>query len=206
MLKTFCNPNTLEVGIDEAGRGPLFGRVYIGACVLHPDDNNPLIKDSKKLTKRRLMMAYDHVKENAIDYSCVWLNEKEVDELNIFQATMKGMHKAIDKLLVTPEYILVDGDNFHPYFNKNTGKQIYYECVVGGDDTYTCIAGASILAKVERDKYIEELCKNNPDMNLDEKYGLLSNKGYGTKQHMLGIQQYGITKWHRKSFGPCKGF
>ena len=206
MLKTFCNTKTLEVGIDEAGRGPLFGRVYIGACILHPDDNNLLIKDSKKLTKRRLMMAYDYVKENAIDYSCVFMDEKEVDELNILQATMKGMHKAIDELIVTPEYILVDGDNFHPYFNKDTGKQIYYQCVIGGDDTYTCIAGASILAKVERDKYIEELCKNNPDMNLDEKYGLLSNKGYGTKQHMNGIKEYGITKWHRKSFGPCKGY
>ena len=136
----------------------------------------------------------------------VEVDEKEVDEHNIFQATMKGMHKAVDELIVTPEYILVDGDNFHPYFNKDTGKQIYYQCVIGGDDTYTCIAGASIFAKVERDKYIEELCKNNPDMNLDEKYGLLSNKGYGTKQHMLGIQQYGITKWHRKSFGPCKGY
>ena len=151
-------------------------------------------------------MAYDYVKENAIDYSCVWMDENEIDELNILQATIKGMHKAIDELLVTPEYILVDGDNFHPYFDKNTKKQIYYQCVVGGDATFTCIAGASILAKVERDKYIEELCKNNPDMNLDDKYGLLSNKGYGTKQHMEGIQQYGITKWHRKSFGPCKGF
>ena len=206
MLKTFCNPNTLEVGIDEAGRGPLFGRVYIGACILHPEDNNPLIKDSKKLTKRKLLMCYDYIKENAIDYTTVWMDEKIIDDINIFQATMNGMHKAIDNLIVKPEFILVDGDKFNTYFNKNNNKMINHLCVIGGDDTYTCIAGASILAKVERDRYIEELCKNNSELNLDEKYGLLSNKGYGTKKHINGIQTYGITKWHRKSFGICRKF
>ena len=206
MLKTFCNPNTLEVGIDEAGRGPLFGRVYIGACILHPEDNNPLIKDSKKLTKRKLLMSYDYIKENAIDYTTVWMDEKTIDDINIFQATMNGMHKAIDNLIVKPEFILVDGDKFNTYFNKNNNKMINHLCVIGGDDTYTCIAGASILAKVERDRYIEELCKNNSELNLDEKYGLLSNKGYGTKKHINGIQTYGITKWHRKSFGICRKF
>ena len=83
---------------------------------------------------------------------------------------------------------------------------INHLCVIGGDDTYTCIAGASVLAKVERDRNIEELCKNNSELNLDEKYGLLSNKGYGTKKHINGIQTYGITKWHRKSFGICRKF
>ena len=206
MLKTFCNSNTLEVGIDEAGRGPLFGRVYIGACILHPEDNNTLIKDSKKLTKRKLLMGYDYIKENSIDYTTVWMDEKTIDDINIFQATMNGMHKAIDNLIVNPEFILVDGDKFNTYFNKNNNKMINHLCVIGGDDTYTCIAGASVLAKVERDRYIEELCKNNSELNLDEKYGLLSNKGYGTKKHINGIQTYGITKWHRKSFGICRKF
>ena len=143
--------STLEVGIDEAGRGPLFGRVYIGACILHPEDNNPLIKDSKKLTKRKLLMSYDYIKENAIDYTTVWMDEKTIDDINIFQATMNGMHKAIDNLIVKPEFILVDGDKFNTYFNKDNNKMINHLCVIGGDDTYTCIAGASVLAKVERD-------------------------------------------------------
>jgi len=203
MLKTFYNKNTLEAGIDEAGRGPLFGRVYIGCCILHPDDNNDLIKDSKKLSQRKLLIAYDYVKENAIDFSTFWLDANDIDELNILQATMKGMHEVVNNLNVKPDFLLVDGNSFYPYFDKNN-KKINHKCIISGDNTYTCIAGASILAKVERDKYIEELCKNNSNMNLDEKYGLLSNKGYGTKKHINGIKKYGITKWHRKSFGICK--
>ncbi len=207
MLKKFHTPNCLEVGIDEAGRGPMFGRVYVGAAILPPDDSfhHHLMKDSKKFRKskkgqRELLEAYNYIKENAIASSSYWMSESEIDEFNIYQATHKSMHIVLQKLDMVPEHILVDGDKFYPY--KEKGNIIPHACIKGGDNKYSSIAAASIIAKVERDKYIEELCKENPE--LIERYDLLNNKGYGTKKHMEGIEKYGITKWHRKSFGICK--
>ena len=110
------------------------------------------------------------------------------------------MHKALNNLNVIPDHLLVDGPHFSTYFKNN--RLIPFTCIEGGDNLYTPIAAASILAKVERDKYIVELCDMHPE--LDEKYGLRKNKGYGTKQHMDGIRKYGTTKWHRKTFGLCK--
>ncbi len=201
-MKSSYLENTLEVGLDEAGRGPLFGRVYIGAVIIPPDEtfNQSFIKDSKKLSERKRLMAYDFIKENAIDYTSFYYDEKKIDEINIFKATYEGMHKALDNLLVTPEHILVDGCYFPIYMNNNT--VIPYTCVESGDNKYLSIAAASIIAKVERDKYIYKLCDENP--YLKSLYHLDSNKGYGTAQHMEAIKTYGITKWHRKSFGICK--
>lgn len=202
MLKTYYNKNMLEVGIDEAGRGPMFGRVYVGAVIM-PKDNtydHKLIKDSKKLSERKRLIAYDYIKEYAIENSVYYNDEKVIDDINILNATMDAMHKAIDKLDNRPDHILVDGTYFKPYFNND--MIIPYTCIAKGDNMYTSIAAASIMAKVSRDKYVLELCKQYP--LLDEYYKLSSNKGYGSKLHMDGIKQYGITKWHRKSFGICK--
>lgn len=202
-LERYYLEDKLEVGIDEAGRGPLFGRLYIGAAILPPTDfDHSLMRDSKKLSQRKRLMAFDYIKEYAIDFTVHYVTAEEIDLHNILQSTLNGMHKALDKLIVTPEHILVDGDKFYPYAKDE--KLIKHTCICGGDDKYTAIAAASILAKVEHDKYIKDMCDLDPE--LDEKYGLLSNKGYGTKKHIDGIKEHGITKWHRKSFGICKEY
>ena len=203
ILKGFYAENSLEVGIDEAGRGPLFGRVYVGAAILHPTDfDHSLMRDSKKLSYRKRLQACDYIKENAIDWAVFYHDEKTIDEINIFNATYDAMHKALDKLQVRPDLILVDGSHFVPYSFE--GEQMSNICIEKGDDTYSSIAAASILAKVERDKYIEELCDKYE--NLNEFYGIASNKGYGIAKHMEGIKQHGISKWHRKTFGICRQY
>ena len=202
MLKAFKNRKLLEAGIDEAGRGPLFGRVYAAAVILNPDleYNDKYIKDSKKLSKKNIDIAESYVKEIALDWSVAYSTEERIDDINILQATQEAMHKALDNLSIKPEYLLVDGNYFLPYtINK---KNIKAECVVSGDDTYYSIAAASILAKTARDRYIENLCNENPELN--EYYSIGTNKGYGAKIHINGIKKYGISKWHRKTFGICK--
>jgi ribonuclease HII len=203
ILDTFYNEDQLEVGIDEAGRGPLFGRVYIGAAILPKDGyDHSLMRDSKKLSERKRLIAYDYIRENAIDYATYYATEEIIDQDNILVATLNGMHQVLDKLLVTPEFILVDGSMFNKYYKD--GKNIPHVCIHGGDDLYTPISAASILAKVERDKYIKKICDENEELN--DFYGILQNKGYGTKQHLDGIKEHGISKWHRKTFGICKQY
>ena len=203
-MKNYYKENTLEVGLDEAGRGPLFGRVYIGAVIIPPDETfqQTFIKDSKKLSERKRLMAYDFIKENAIDYTSFYYDEKKIDEINIFKATYEGMHQALDNLLVTSDHILVHGTYFPIYTNNN--QIIPYTCIEGGDNKFLSIAAASIVAKVERDKYIYNLCDNNPE--LEEFYSIRSNKGYGTSKHIEGIKKNGISSWHRKTFGICKNY
>ena len=204
LLDKYHTKDRLEAGIDEAGRGPLFGRVYIGVAILPQDDsfNHSLMRDSKKLTERKRLIAYDYIKDFAIDYTTFYHDEKTIDNINIFKATFDAMHRGLDKLLVRPEHLLIDGNYFPLYSYK--GDFIPFTCVTKGDDTYTPIAAASILAKVERDKYIEKLCLENEE--LDTLYSLKSNKGYGTKKHLDGIRENGITQWHRRTFGICKQF
>ena len=208
MLKPYYKEEGIEIGVDEAGRGPLFGRVYTAAVILpRTNFDHHKIKDSKLIkSKKKIKELSEYIKENAI-WSITYSDEKQIDSMNILQATMHSMKQSVQNILTNePTLVLVDGPYFHPItrFNSNLQRleQIPHECVVNGDNTYTCIAAASILAKVARDEYIEELCKEYPELN--EKYGLLSNKGYGTKKHMDGIKQYGITEYHRKSFAPCK--
>ena len=219
-LKHMCNEDTtiIEIGIDEAGRGPMFGRVYAGAAVLPKDDSfdHSQMKDSKKFhSKKKINQVAEYIKENAIAWAVEYEDEQTIDEINILQATQSAMHKAIKSVLLqltSVNYekilLLVDGNYFKPFtiINKNKTKleTIKYKTVEGGDNTYTSIAAASILAKVARDNYIDELCVQNPE--LTEHYGIDSNKGYGSKKHMDGIKQYGITKWHRKTFGICKEY
>jgi ribonuclease HII len=198
-MLSYMEKDRLEVGIDEAGRGPLFGPVYTAAVIFPQDEEflNDLIVDSKKLTShRKRLMAYDYVKENAIDYSIFAVDEKMIDKLNIFHATYWGTHRALDNLTVIPEHILMDGNKFKPY--DRDGEYIPHTCVVKGDNKYASIAAASILAKVERDLFIENICDKYPI--LEERYNMRNNKGYGTKDHMSGIEKYGVTDKHRFSY------
>lgn len=216
----------IEIGVDEAGRGPLFGRVYAAAVVLPTqfcsvDFNPSLIKDSKKFSsKKKLIEAYEHIKTHALAYHVSYASEKEIDILNIRRATHKAMHDAIKNVMLklnnlntttatTQSYLLcIDGNDFthYHYFNTETQNIAYlnHVCLIDGDNSYSHIAAASIIAKVERDEYIADLCKENP--YLDEHYGLSSNKGYGAKAHIEGIKKHGITQWHRKTFGICKSY
>ena len=202
MLKTYYDSELLEVGIDEAGRGPMFGRVYTAAAIIPQDDTfvQPFIKDSKKLSEKKRKEAFEFIKENAIDWSVSWKDETYIDNRNIYNATYESMHTTLDQLNVRPEYILVDGSDFQIY--TENCEIIPHKCVVKGDNEYASIAAASILAKVSRDNYIDEMCDKYP--LLDEYYDLRNNKGYGTKKHLDGIRDYGISPWHRKSFGLCK--
>lgn len=200
----------LEIGIDEAGRGPLFGRVYTAAVIL-PDDENfdySLLKDSKKFhSEKKINEVANYIKENAFAWSITYNDEKMIDKINIRQSVLSSMHQSIKKIVneSSKEYfLLVDGNDFKPYmqFKNNMFTPISHICIEGGDNKYCAIAAASILAKVERDNYIKELCEKNPE--LEEKYGIRSNKGYGTKKHLDGIKTHGITEWHRKTYGICK--
>ena len=212
MLRRFLHKGLIEAGIDEAGRGPLFGRVYTAAVIL-PQDNeffdHSLMKDSKKFSNyNNLMSAYWYIKDRALDYCISWSSEKEIDKYNIRNATYNSMHKAVDGLNIRPDLLLVDGNDFKPYIKVTSEnddfKSIPHECIIKGDNTFSSIAAASILAKVERDKYILEICDKYPKYR--ERYGLDKNKGYGSKNHINGIKDFGITEYHRKTFGICKSY
>lgn len=205
--------NCVEIGVDEVGRGPMFGRVYTAAVIL-PKDNtfdHSKMKDSKKFhSKKKIKEVSDYIKEKSIAWSISWEDEKVIDDVNIRNATHSAMHKAIKNIYKEDNntLLLVDGNDFKPFvlFNKSheTLIQVPHVTIEGGDNKYTSIAAASILAKVARDEYIQELCKENPQLN--ERYDIENNKGYGTKKHLDGIMKYGITEWHRKTFGICKQF
>ena len=219
--------NVYEIGVDEVGRGPMFGRVYTAAVILPKDDSFDcsMVKDSKKFhSKKKIEEASQYVKDNALAWYISFEDEKKIDEINILQATQLSMHnsilevrKQLNKILNEKgeqegkEYsynLLIDGNYFNPvtYLDKKTNKikSIPHVTVQGGDNKYASIAAASILAKVERDRYIDELCEKNPI--LVDHYGIDSNKGYGAKRHLDGIKEHGITIWHRRSFGICKNY
>jgi ribonuclease HII len=177
------------------------------------------VKDSKKFhSKKKIEEVAEYIKQNAVAWYVSFEDEKVIDEINILQATQTSMHSSIlecRKQLIgkikDKDYkieLLIDGNYFNPLtlLNKKTSKieTIPYTMIEGGDNKYTAIAAASILAKVERDKYIDDLCQQNP--TLSEYYGIDSNKGYGAKRHLDGIKEHGITIWHRRSFGICKNY
>jgi len=207
-LLPYQNENVLELGIDEAGRGTLIGPVYIAGVILPNnilelcEDENIIIKDSKKMSKKERERTCIFIEKIAIDYSIVSIDNNIIDAKNIFNATMEGMHNVINKISTKPEKILVDGDHFNIYRDEN-GDYMQHQCIIKGDNTYMCIAAASILAKTYKDKYIEDLVKLYPDYN---KYDLLNNSGYGTPNHIDAIKIHGITPYHRKTFGICKTF
>lgn len=206
-------PDFTEIGIDEAGRGPLFGRLYVAAVVL-PKGNefrHEDMKDSKKFhSKTKIKKMATYIQENATAWSIQYIEAEIIDQINIRQSVFRAMHAAIkdilSKIQVLDPFLLVDGNDFSPYMTYDPLTEqmsvIPHVTIEGGDNKYTAIAAASILAKVAHDNYIQELCVQNP--LLSERYGLDRNQGYGTKQHLDGIAEYGISQWHRKTFGPCK--
>jgi ribonuclease HII len=201
LKKYYKSEDFIEAGLDEAGRGPLIGRVYASAVIIDPnEDLHPLLNDSKKLSRKKREIVREWIEENCI-YEVAYSDEKEIDEINILQATQKAMHKALNGLMLEPEFLVVDGNFFRNYINKN-GDYVNHVTVEKGDSLYASISAASVLAKEYHDDYIRELVKENPE--LDEKYGLLSNMGYGTKKHMDGIKIHGVSKFHRMSFKCCK--
>jgi ribonuclease HII len=192
--------NSIEVALDEVARGCLFGRLYTAAVIWPIDFDNSFynINDSKKISKKKREELYHIIINNAIDWNVNYIENDEIDNTNILQSNINSMHKNIDKLNLDIDHILVDGNYFIPY------KNILHTCIIKGDSKYCNIAAASIIAKVTHDKYITDLCNLYPDLNI--KYDLLNNMGYPTKKHIEGIKKYGITKYHRKTFGICNNF
>jgi ribonuclease HII len=220
-LKTYYDTNSIyEIGVDEAGRGPMFGRLYIGAAVLPKDASSTFhhewMKDSKKFTsKKKIREVAEYIKANALAWSIQYIEADVIDDINIRQAVFRGMHAAIKDTMHTMSnihkiqqdpFLLVDGNDFKPYtiYSDDTGeiREIPSTTIEGGDNKYTAIAAASILAKVARDDYIVDLCEQYPD--LVSRYAIDKNMGYGTRAHMDGIREHGITQWHRRTYGLCK--
>jgi ribonuclease HII len=200
-LLTYHTEDIIEIGVDEAGRGPLFGRVYAGAVVWPKSLVTDIVKDSKKYAKTsERETAYDFIIENAVAYGVAYVEPEDIDESNIYKAVMKAMHLAIKNTYINPHHILVDGNSFKPYVDQY-GDNPQFTTVIGGDNKYYSIAAGSVLAKVEHDRYINDMCDRYPIL---EKYDLRSNKGYGTARHMEAIQKNGITQYHRQSFKCCQ--
>lgn len=187
MLKKF-KTNKIIAGCDEAGRGCLAGPVVAASVILPKNYNNLLINDSKKLSKIKREILQKSIKQEAISWSVGVVKEKEIDDINILNASFLAMHKAIKNLKTTPALLLIDGNRFNPYPNIN------HKCIVKGDAIYISIAAASILAKTYRDDLMNKL-----DIKFPE-YGWKKNKGYPTKKHKLAINKIGVCKHHRKSF------
>lgn len=212
--------SVFEIGVDEAGRGPLFGRVYAAAVVLPKDDSfdHSKVKDSKLFTsKKKIVEAAEYIKANALAWSVSFEGEEVIDKINILQATQQAMRNAVldtikqfnSKKETREKYhLLVDGNYFKPISVPNAEgtklEVLDFDTVTGGDNKFSSIAAASILAKVFRDQYILDLCEEHPELITN--YGLDGNKGYGAKVHLDGIKQHGITQWHRKTFGICKSY
>ncbi len=188
MLKAYMTSNRYEAGCDEAGRGCLAGPVYAAAVIL--DDNFPihLLDDSKKLNATQRASLRPIIKSKAKAWAVAYCTPKEIDRYNILQASIRAMHKAIKKLSINVEYLIIDGNKFNPICN------IPFSCIVQGDAKYASIAAASILAKTYRDDYMCRLHKKYPE------FGWNNNKGYPTQIHRQAIVQYGHTKYHRRSF------
>ena len=207
-MKLFHDDNLIEVGVDECGRGTLVSDVYAAAVIwpkeLNPDKIHPEMKDSKGYSKKKLFEMEKYVKDNCIAYSIGNVNQDVIDDINILNATYKAMHKAISNINNDFDSILVDGNRFEQYYDKNKEDWVPHTCIVKGDTKYYSIAAASILAKCEKDRSIINLCDKYPE--LDIRYKLKSNIGYASKAHRDGIDLYGITQFHRKTFGICKKY
>ena len=214
----------IEIGIDEAGRGPLFGPLFVAAVILPKPTagTNSFdfseMRDSKKITsKKKIGVLAEYIKTNATAWTIQSISAEEIDRINIRQAVLKAMRECARTLITQIRsndsdtsfddfFLLVDGTDFPPYsyFDETTDtlKPIAHDTVAGGDNLFASIACASILAKTARDAYIADLCEQNPE--LKTRYSIHTNMGYGAKAHLEGISKYGIVAEHRKSYGPCK--
>ena len=188
MLASHYYTGKVEAGCDEAGRGCLAGSVYAAAVIFPEDYQNDELNDSKQLTDRRRKQLREIIQRDAIAWAVGVVTPEEIDRINILNASILAMHRALDQLQVRPEAIIVDGNRLKQY------QQLPHTTIVKGDGKYLSIAAASILAKTYRDDYMDQLAEEYPQ------YDWLSNKGYPTKKHREAIRQYGITPYHRKSF------
>jgi ribonuclease HII len=188
MLKSNYSGFELEVGTDEAGRGCLSGPVVAAAVILPPDFYHELLNDSKQISEAKRKILRPIIEKEALAFSVAFIHNEEVDSLNVLQASLTGMHRSIDQLSITPEFIIVDGNKFRPY------KEIPFETIVKGDGKFTSIAAASVLAKTYRDEFMETIHEEFPQYNWKK------NKGYPTQEHRAAIVESGATKYHRKTF------
>jgi ribonuclease HII len=188
MLKSSFSGTKIEAGCDEVGRGCLAGPVVAAAVILPLDYKHKLLTDSKLLSKKKRELIRQDLLNDEIEYAIAEISNEEVDKINVLQASLRGMHKALDQLKQQAELILVDGNKFIPYHN------IPHHCIIKGDGKYLSIAAASIMAKTFRDDLMEKLSLTHPE------YGWERNAGYPTKEHRRAIEKYGITPYHRKSF------
>ena len=187
MLKKYPISKTFA-GCDESGRGCLAGPVIAAAVILPKSFSNKMLDDSKKLSKKKRDILRLIIEKEAVSWSIGIVDNEEIDKINILNASILAMHKAIKKLKVIPKHLIIDGNKFKKY------KNITHECIIRGDAKYLSIAAASILAKTYRDELMQKTHEFFPNYNWK------NNKGYPTKEHRLGIKKYGITKYHRKSF------
>ena len=188
MLEKYYSEDLLEAGCDEAGRGCLAGSLFAAAVILPKDFSHPLLNDSKKMTEKQRYMLREIIQKEAIAWAVKEISSREIDKINILNASFLGMSKAVCNLSIRPELLLIDGNRFR------TNLDIPFKCIIKGDGKYTSIAAASVLAKTYRDDYIVSLAEKFPQ------YGWERNKSYGTKQHREAIEQYGICEHHRMSF------
>jgi ribonuclease HII len=188
MLKSFLYNNLREAGCDEAGRGCLAGPVVAAAVILPKNFKHAVLNDSKKLTARQRFVLKDEIMNSAIAWNVAFVNNNEIDELNILRASIKAMHIAIEGLKKEPQFLLIDGNRFYPY------KNIKFKTIIKGDGLYFSIAAASVLAKTFRDEYMEKIHNEFPEYRWNK------NKGYPTAEHREAIRKYGITSYHRRTF------
>ncbi len=188
MLKPYHTTGVVEAGCDEAGRGCLAGPVYAAAVILPDRFREPALDDSKKLTAKTRELLRVIIEREAVAFATGVVDEVEIDRINILNASILAMHRAIDKLGKVPGHLLVDGNRFKPY------HRVPYTCIVKGDGIYASIAAASVLAKTHRDRYMEKLHMENP------RYGWIRNRGYPTVEHRRAIMEHGPSDHHRRSF------
>ena len=188
MLTLKYYQDKIEAGCDEAGRGCLAGPVFAAAVILPENFCNEMLNDSKQLSEKKRDELRTIIEREALAWAVAAVDNEEIDKINILNASIEGMHRALAQLIITPQHILVDGNRFKPY------GDIEHHCIVKGDGKYMAIAAASILAKTHRDEYMLQLHERYPV------YDWASNKGYPTKKHRAGIAAHGITPYHRRSF------
>lgn len=187
-LLSYLNAGLIEAGCDEAGRGPLAGPVFAAAVILPKDFHHPLLNDSKKMTEKAREILRPIIEKEATAWAVEMVSAEEIDTINILNASITGMQRAVRRLEVKPEYLLIDGNRFKPFDGYE------YQCVVKGDAKFASIAAASVLAKTYRDEYMRKLAQEYPQ------YGWDRNMGYPTKEHIAAIIEHGYTPHHRKSF------
>ncbi len=188
MLAPYYQTTVREAGADEAGRGCYAGPVFAAAVILPVDFYHPLLNDSKQVAEKDRELLKDIIQSSAISWAVASITNEEIDQINILKASFKAMHLSIDQLKPKPQLLLIDGNRFIPY------KKIPHHCIIKGDGKYASIAAASILAKTFRDAYMKQIHEEFPQ------YGWDKNKGYGTLQHRKAIEEFGLCKYHRRSY------